>query len=138
MTANGFEQSKADYNLFTKGKENDFVALIAYVDDIVIACPNYTKIEEVKRLLSSNFKLWDLGLLTYFLGLEIAYSSQGIFIVSKKIWTLATTGCRLFWMQTMKFTSGSKIEIKSRRREDTIWFPHPKSDYNHKQSQTYN
>ena len=35
----GFAQSKADYSLFTRGSDNDFVVVVLYVDDIVIVVP---------------------------------------------------------------------------------------------------
>ena len=36
----GFSQSKCDYSLFTHGQGDNFVAILLYVDDIIIAGPN--------------------------------------------------------------------------------------------------
>ena len=76
----GFLQSKSDYSLFTKGKDQSFVALLVYVDDMIIAGPSTAVITAVKQQLQNHFKLKDLGVLHYFLGLEIARSKPGIFI----------------------------------------------------------
>ncbi|XP_024029725.1 uncharacterized protein LOC112094033 [Morus notabilis] len=74
----GFTQSKADYSLFTKGTGSSFLALLVYVDDIIITGPSKSNIDSLKQFLHSQFKLKDLGSLRYFLGLEIAWSSTGI------------------------------------------------------------
>ena len=74
----GFTQSKSDYSLFTKGSDSIFVALLVYVDDIVITGPSYTFIDSLKSFLHTQFKMKDLGILHYFLGFEIARSSTSI------------------------------------------------------------
>ena len=44
----GFKQSKADYSLFTRRLGGSFIALVVYVDDILIASNNVQAIEELK------------------------------------------------------------------------------------------
>lgn len=80
MTAHGFSQSKTDYSLFTRGKGASFVALLVYVDDILIIGPSIAEIDSVKSLLRSSFMLKDLGNAKYFLGLELSRSSEGIYL----------------------------------------------------------
>ena len=60
------------------------VILLVYVDDIILAGPDATTLEAVKTFVKSMFKLKDLGSLKYFLGLEIAKSSRGIFLSQRK------------------------------------------------------
>jgi hypothetical protein len=76
----GFVQSKADYSLFTKQQGSCFIALLVYVDDILIASNDAEAVAQLKSYLDSQFKLKDLGPVRYFLGLEIARSSKGISI----------------------------------------------------------
>ena len=76
----GFIQSKADYSLFYKGSGSTYVAILVYVDDIILAGPSQKLIDEVKIKLSDRFKLKDLGDLKFFLGLEVARSKKGIFV----------------------------------------------------------
>ena len=83
----GFVQSKSDYSLFTKGSGSSFIALLVYVDDIIIAGPSSQIINSLKNFLHSQFKLKDLGCLKYFLGLEIAKSVKGI-VLSQRHYTL--------------------------------------------------
>ncbi|CAL9004948.1 unnamed protein product, partial [Prunus brigantina] len=67
----GFQQSKADYSLFTKVRGASFTAVLLYVDDMIITGNNNTAIEELKRFLHKNFRIKDLGNLKYFLGLQL-------------------------------------------------------------------
>ena len=70
LLAFGFSQSKPDYSLFTRGTCIEFVVIVLYVDDIVIAGPRQYVIPEVKSYLQNKFKVKDLRDLKYFLGLE--------------------------------------------------------------------
>ncbi|KAI3746928.1 hypothetical protein L6452_09370 [Arctium lappa] len=79
--------SKADYTLFFKWSGKDFIALLVYVDDIIIMGASSLLLQDFKNRLSSDFKLKDLGILKYFLGLEVARSKTGIF-VSQRHYTL--------------------------------------------------
>lgn len=61
-----------------------FVVVIVYVDDILVTGNSVALIFEVKQFLHSQFKIKDLGPMKYFLGLEIARSSTGIFLNQRK------------------------------------------------------
>ncbi|XP_022132680.1 uncharacterized protein LOC111005480 [Momordica charantia] len=75
-----FQQSKSDYSLFTRGAGDTFVALLVYVDDIILTEASSLLLGQLKTHLDSVFKLKDLGSLRYFLGLELARSSSGILL----------------------------------------------------------
>ena len=61
-----FSQSKSDYSLFTKGSGSSFVALLVYVDDIIITGPTLSVLNSLKQFLHSQFKLKDLVSLKFF------------------------------------------------------------------------
>ena len=73
--------------MFTKGFGSSFVALLVYVDDIIITSPNTQVIQSLKTFLHAQFNLKDLGCLKYFLRLEIAQSAIGI-VLSQRYYTL--------------------------------------------------
>jgi len=80
LTSQNYTQSKYDYTLFTKGTGSSFIAILVYVDDIVIASPNKITINSAKIMLQHYFKLKDLGDIKFFLGLELSRSQVGIFM----------------------------------------------------------
>lgn len=80
-----FIQSKLVYSLFIKIiNDDDLMALLVYVDDIVIRSSSMKATADVKNYLSSKLKLKDLGSPKYFIGLEIAKLKEGICISQRK------------------------------------------------------
>lgn len=80
----GFTQTSSDHTCFLKTTTSLFLCVIVYVDDIIISSNNDTEVALLKTQLKSFFKLRDLGEMKYFLGLEIARSSEGIYICQRK------------------------------------------------------
>ncbi|KAL0846098.1 hypothetical protein Bca101_019344 [Brassica carinata] len=80
----GFQTSSGDHTLFLKNSGDIYMAVLVYVDDIIIASSCDKAADLLKAALKTSFKLRDLGPLRYFLGLEIARSSTGINICQRK------------------------------------------------------
>ncbi|GJT84605.1 putative RNA-directed DNA polymerase [Tanacetum coccineum] len=84
LIEHGFIQSKSDYSLFTKSENGNFVALLVYVDDIIITGNNVDEIEKFKSYLNTKFMIKDLGKLKYFLGIEVIDTDRGLCLSQKK------------------------------------------------------
>ncbi|RVW95281.1 Retrovirus-related Pol polyprotein from transposon RE1 [Vitis vinifera] len=81
----GFIQCQADHTLFMKhSKEGEMTLFIVYVDDIIITGDDEEGIENLKKLLTREFEIKDLGQLRYFLGMEVGRTKEGIVITQRK------------------------------------------------------
>ena len=70
--------------MFTKVEKSSIIIFLVYVDDILIASNNEAIVDDFKKFLDNKFKLKDLGVLKYFLGLEIARTTKGISLCKRK------------------------------------------------------
>jgi len=66
----GFSKSSADPNLYFKVVENQPLILVLYVDDLFLTGEE-RQITWCKKKLTAEFEMKDLGLMHYFLGLEV-------------------------------------------------------------------
>ena len=84
LLADGFSPSPGDHSLFVKTSGSSFIALLVYVDDILIASNDPQAVLDVKKVLHQAFKIKDLGPARFFLGLEIARNSTCISVSQRK------------------------------------------------------
>ena len=65
------QKSKSDHSVFYRNSNLDNILLVVYVDDIVITMSDSKDISSLKSFLQSQFHTKDLGMLRYFLGIEV-------------------------------------------------------------------
>ena len=70
----GFDQTPSDPCLYVSKGEMFIVAV--YVDDILLACKDNTRMEQVKKIIGKYFKVKDMGDLSYFLGVKVVQNKQ--------------------------------------------------------------
>ena len=70
FTGLGFTKSEADANLYQVVVEGNILIIFLYVDDLILT-GDEKLIHSCKEDLAKEFEMKDLGLLYYFLGLEI-------------------------------------------------------------------
>ena len=75
----GFTKSKADSKLCYKVEDGNPVILLLYVDDMFVTGRDGL-IVDMKRKLSAEFKMKDLGMMHYFIGMEVWQNADGISI----------------------------------------------------------
>ena len=76
--------SHYDSALFLRRTDKGTILLLLYVDDMIITGDDLNGTQELKVFLNQQFKMKDLGHLSYFLGLEITHSTNGLYITQSK------------------------------------------------------
>ena len=66
----GFTKSKSDSNLYFKVEDGRCVILLLFVDDLFLT-GDEELITDARRRLSTEFEMKDLGMMHYFLGMEV-------------------------------------------------------------------
>ena len=73
--------------MFVKTKGTSITMVFIYIDDMVITGNDAVAIHNLEQFLHEQFHIKDLGLLKYFLGLEVARSKAGL-VISQRKYTL--------------------------------------------------
>uniref|UniRef100_A0A2N9HKJ7 Reverse transcriptase Ty1/copia-type domain-containing protein n=1 Tax=Fagus sylvatica TaxID=28930 RepID=A0A2N9HKJ7_FAGSY len=84
ISQHGFSASSYDLALFFRRSDHGITLLLLYVDDMIITGDDVQGIQDLKRFLGQHFEMKDLGPLSYFLGLEVSFSSDGYYLTQAK------------------------------------------------------
>ncbi|CAL8075801.1 unnamed protein product [Prunus armeniaca] len=72
IKSQGFIDNPVDECIYMRFNGKDFIILLLYVDDILLASSNLSLLHDTKRMLSTHFNMSDLGEANYVLGIEIS------------------------------------------------------------------
>jgi hypothetical protein len=64
--------------VYTRSRGGDRLIAGVYVDDLIISSTTALAIGEFKQEMKEKFQMSDLGLLSYYLGIEVVQSATGI------------------------------------------------------------
>jgi spore germination protein GerM len=80
----GFTRGQTDQTLFIRNQGNHKLIAQIYVDDIIFGATLDSQAHEITEEMIQEFEMSMIGELTYFLGLQVKQTSEGIFISQAK------------------------------------------------------
>lgn len=82
---NGFHRSPSEPSLYVKkGGTNEFLIVCLYVDDLIYTGTKPLMLEEFKKAMMKEYEMTDLGLMKYFLGIQVQQKTGEISISQEK------------------------------------------------------
>ena len=125
LVENDFNRTLSDYALYVKREGEEVIILGLYVDDIVILSKFESSMREVKKNLSSEFKMVDFGEISEILGVRVRRDNETLFLDQSKY---AEEVLRRFGMDSCKeigtpLNTGVKLS-KSLKGEEEGVFPY--------------
>jgi len=80
----GFEKCEGESTLYIKEKDGKILIVVLYVDDVIFTGNDDHLIENFKTVMKEEFEMTNMGLLRYFLGIEVDKNQNGVFISQEK------------------------------------------------------
>ena len=84
LLESGFKRGTIDKTLFYLNHGKDLLLVQIYVDDIIFGSTNTKLCERFSKLMQSRYQMSMMGELSYFLGLQVKQTDDGIFINQSK------------------------------------------------------
>ena len=76
----GFIKCPYEHALYFKIKNGDVLIVCLYVDDLIFTGSNPNMFKDFKNEMTMEFEMTDIGLMAYYLGIEVKQKEDGIFI----------------------------------------------------------
>nr|GFA91422.1 putative ribonuclease H-like domain-containing protein [Tanacetum cinerariifolium] len=84
LLENGFHRGQIDQTLFIKKQNRDILLKQIHVDDIIFGATNKDLCKSFEKLMRDKFQMSSIWELTFFLGLQVKKTKDGIFINQDK------------------------------------------------------
>ncbi|XP_068487091.1 uncharacterized mitochondrial protein AtMg00810-like [Phaseolus vulgaris] len=84
LLSHGYERGMIDKNLFIKKANSEIILVQIYVADIIFGATKDSLCEEFVAAMQGEFEMSMMGELSFFLGLQVKQSMDGIFLCQSK------------------------------------------------------
>ncbi|KAG6471511.1 hypothetical protein ZIOFF_068953 [Zingiber officinale] len=76
----GFKQCSQEHAVYTRGEGEERILVGVYVNDLIVTGSSIEKINKFKQQMMTEFEMSDLGLLSYYLGIEVEQQKSQILL----------------------------------------------------------
>ncbi|CAM8895113.1 unnamed protein product [Rhodiola kirilowii] len=84
MLENEFQKCPYEHTLYIKtNAEGQILIVCLYVDDLIFTKSSEEMFIKFREAMTRQFEMTDMGLMSYFLGIEVEQADSGIFISQK-------------------------------------------------------
>jgi len=83
----GFERNPLEHAVYRRKHSDGFLLVGVYVDDMIITGPSKANIVAFKKEMMKSFSMNDLGLLSYYLGIQVT-QKEGVISLCQSSYTL--------------------------------------------------
>lgn len=73
-----FQRCSKELSLYRKDEKDGMLIVVVYVDDLLVTGTSLPSILRFKKEMATKFKMSDPGRLTYYLGIEVCQTQEGI------------------------------------------------------------
>ncbi len=122
-----FVASSADAALFQSTVDGETIWLLVWVDDILVAAQGEERVAKVKAHLTAKFDMRDLGLATYFLGMELSpdREARSLKLTQKKLTGELISRYGLANARARSVPQAAKEKLRKEEEPlDTVRFPY--------------
>ncbi|KAL0551788.1 hypothetical protein IC582_010877 [Cucumis melo] len=82
---NGYLRCPYEHSFYIKvNGHGDILVVCLYVDDLIFTGNCASMFEDLKKAMTQEFEITDIGLMSYYLGIEVKQSEEGIFIYQER------------------------------------------------------
>ncbi|KAL4018293.1 hypothetical protein IC575_021884 [Cucumis melo] len=82
---NGYLRCPYEHSLYIKvNGHGDILVVCLYVDDLIFTGNCASMFEDLKKAMTQEFEMTDIGLMSYYLAIEVKQSEEGIFISQER------------------------------------------------------
>jgi Reverse transcriptase (RNA-dependent DNA polymerase)/Integrase core domain/GAG-pre-integrase domain len=115
-----FERRELEHAVYKRSKGGDIILISVYVDDLLITGTSETEIAQFKLEMKEKFKMSDLGLLTYYLGIEVHQLGDVIVLSQENFAKRILKECRMEDCNSVQAPMEARLKLSKNSRSNPV------------------